>query len=232
MISPSANKHFLSRRPDLFIAQGYFEEIKKNSEEARRLYKHAYEQVSPGLLSGVLRHIHLERRSNNYEEVDKLFLYAMSVAEEAGNSGNLLYIISEYTRFHQFVMKNLGRALEIFEGKMEKVADQKAYYHSYISALNCLPDVEEKLKKIKAAYEFGLRNGSALPASEQLELWVSYIDFIRNSWNKTEEIKDIEARFRKAFHHQSVLTGEFKTKCKIKRMKRSETYDYPEANKR
>ena len=81
---------------------------------------------------------------------------------------------------------------------------------------------------IKKVFEFGLKNDSQLPASDQLELWVSFIQFIRNSWNDLEEIKEVEARFRKAFHHQNILTNDFKTKAKIKKMKRSEGYEYPD----
>ena len=52
---------------------------------------------------------------------------------------------------------------------------------------------------MNTAYEFWLRNGSVLSASEQLELSVSYIDFIRNSWNKTEKIKEMKPGLGKLF---------------------------------
>lgn len=227
-----ANKSFLSHRADLFVAQGYFEEVHKNIDEARRLYKHAYEQVTPGLLSGIFSHIRLERRARNFNEVDRLFKYAMTVAEEGGHSGNLLYVTAEYSHFHQFVMQDLTKAIQICESALEKAADKKALFYVYISVLNCLDNVETKLSKIKSTFEFALKSDSVLPLADQLEIWVSYMDFIRNSWKNTEDVREVENRYRKVFHHQNILTGEFKNKCKIKRMKRSEAYEYPEAIKK
>ena len=160
----------MSRKPELFVAQGYFEEVHKNVEEARRLYKHSYEQIAPGLLDGIIKHIHLERRCKNYDIVDRLFRYALNVAAEAGNSGNILYVSAEYARFNHYVLGDLSRAIEIYENCLEKAGDKKAIYYIYINALKCLSDAEEKLKKIKKVFEFGLKNDSQLPASDQLEL--------------------------------------------------------------
>lgn len=227
-----ANKKFLFRKPELFVSQGYFEETHNNIEEARRLYKHAYEQVAPGLLDGVISHIRLERRQKNYNEVDRLFKYAETITVDSENSGNYLYVVSEYARFHHFVLEDLNKAIEIYENSLPKTGDQKSIYYIYINALNCLNDIDLKLNKIKNAYELGLRTDSLLPGSDKLELWVSYMDFVRNSWKNSEDIKDIEARFRKNFHHQNLLTVDFKNKCKIKRMKRSDLYEYPEPIKK
>ena len=216
----------------MFIAQGYFEETHKNVEEARRLYKYAYEEVTPGLLEAVIKHINLERREKNYNEVDRLFKYAINIVNDTGNSGNIMYVSSLYARFHQFVMGDLSKAIEIYEQALEKSGDKKALYYIYINALNCLENLDLKLEKTKKAYELALKTDSSLPTTDQLEMWVSYIDFIRNSWKNTEEIKEIEIKFRKIFHHQNILTLDFKQKCKIKRMKRSEVYEYPDVMKK
>lgn len=227
-----ANKNFLSRRPELFVAQGYFEETHNNISEARKLYKHSYENVSPGLLDGILKHAQLERREKNFSQVDELYQQALSVAIEIGTSSHVAYVTTEYARFHYLVMQDLNRAIGIFEESLDKATSQKSIYFAYISTLNSLEDLDEKLKKIKAAYELGLRPESKLPLPEQLEMWVSYMDFMRNSWKNYEDVKEAEGKFRKIFHHQNVLTVEFKGKCGIKRMKRNENLDYPEPVKR
>ena len=223
-----ANKEFLSKRPELFVAQGFFEEVHGNAQEARRLYIHAYDSVAPGLIDGIVKHAHLERREKNYGKVDELFQYALDISFDSGDSGCILYITGEYGKFHLNTMKNLQRALGIYKKSLEKIPEQKPIYYLYISALGCIEDPDEKLEKIKEVFEFGLGVESKLLVSDQYELWVSYMDFVRSFWKNFEEVKEVEKRFRKHFHHQSVLTLDFKNRCGIKRMKKNERIDYPE----
>lgn len=227
-----ANTHFLARRPDLFVAQGYFEELHKNIDEARKLYKHAYEDVAYGLLDGIYKHINLERRQVNYDEVDRLYKLAYSIALDNGRTENIAFIASQFARFQEYQMKDLDRALEIYQEALNKAGDRKALYYIYINALNCLTDLSEKKSRIREVYEIGVVESSRLNFKERLELWVSYIDFMRDAWENVEELKETEERFRLVFHHQSSLSQEFKAAAKIKRMRRSATYEYPEPIKR
>jgi hypothetical protein len=58
-----------------------FEESLGHLEEARRLYKHVYEKVVPGLFAGLLQHLSLERRETNYEVADQLYSEAFNIEE-------------------------------------------------------------------------------------------------------------------------------------------------------
>ncbi|CAG9329093.1 unnamed protein product [Blepharisma stoltei] len=227
-----ANTHFLSRRPDLFIAQGYFEELHKHIDEARKLYKHAYEDVTPGLLEGVYKHINLERRQRNFEEVDRLFKFAYSIALENGKSDSIVFVAGQYANFSQHQMNNLDKAIEIYSDAIKKAGDKKSIYYAYINALGCLTDLQDKKTKIRDVYELGLSFNSDLSPQEKLELWVSYIDFMRDSWENGNELKELEERFRLVFHHQAALTQKFKASAKIKRMRRVPIYEESEPNKR
>lgn len=223
-----ANKDFLSKRPDLFVAQGYYEEMHGNIQEARKLYTHAYENIAPGLIDGIIKHAHLERREKNTDQSDELFQYALEVSFNSGDSGCILYVTGEYAKFHLNTMKNVPKALNIYKKSLEKIPEQKSLYYLYISAIGCIENPEEKLEKIKEVFEIGIGPESKLLASDQLELWVSYMDFVRRFWGNFEEIKEIEKRFRKQFHHQNMLTLDFKNRCGIKRMKKNDRVDYPE----
>lgn len=91
-----ANTNFLSRKPELFVYQGYFEEVHGNVDEARRLYKHAYENigkkyVAPGLVEGVYKHINLERKARNYDEVLRLYELAIDVAKQNKDSYTIAF---------------------------------------------------------------------------------------------------------------------------------------------
>ena len=43
-----------------------------------------------------------------------------------------------------------------------------------------------------------------------------------------EEVKEVETRFNKYYHHKTVMTNDFKARCGIKRMKKNDALDYPE----
>jgi pre-mRNA-processing factor 39 len=221
-----ANKSFLKWRPELVVAQGYFEEVHGDLDSARKLYRNAYENIAYGLLDGVFKHIHLERRQKNYEEVDRLFRFALDISFANGQSGHIVFVTAQYAQFCQYLMGELEKAVEIFEASLGRAGDQKELFYAYINALNCLSDRDNRLERVKSAYERAVSAESKLPANDQLEMWVAYIDFMRNSWQISEDVKEVEIRFKKVFHHQNIMTNDFKNRCKIRRTKREENIDY------
>jgi pre-mRNA-processing factor 39 len=223
-----ANKDFLSKRPEVFVAQGIFEETHGCFDEARKLYEQAYEQVAPGLIDALLRHAHLERREKSLERADLLFSRALDVSFNSGDSACIVFVTGEYCRFLNNSSKNLEKTLEIYQKSLEKASDQKSLYFLYISALKNIENNQERLERIRKVFEFGLQKESRLMENDQLELWVAFVDFMRRFWKDFEEVKDVEVRFRKCFHHQNVMCNDFKNRCGIKRMKKNDALEYPE----
>jgi len=217
------NKHFLFRKPYLFVSQGYFEELHGNTEEAKKLYKHVYEKVAPGLLNAVLKHINLERRNSNFTEVENLYQKALEVAENEGKPETIALIASHYGRFYQNIMKNPNKAIEVFESALEKAPGEKSLYLILVNAYKN----SDRTQEITNVYEKAIWS-TELPQRAKVEFWVGYIDFVRSTCEDKEKLREAEENFRLNFHHEDLLIEEFKKASGIKRMQRSASYEYPE----
>jgi hypothetical protein len=57
-----ANSKFLFRRPDLFLAQGYFEDVIGNLDAARRMYVHVHQNIQPSLWAAEAPELRAETR--------------------------------------------------------------------------------------------------------------------------------------------------------------------------
>lgn len=223
-----ANKDYLSKRPEVLVAHGVFEEMHGLVDEARRLYELAYDSVAPGLIDALIKHAHLERRASEFGKAEELFQRALDVSFACGDSACISFVTGQFCKFLLTSTRNLNKALEVFQISLEKASDQKSIYLLYINILRNIQDTEERFEKIRMVYEFGLAKDSRLMSNDQLELWVSYVDFMRNYWRNYEEVKEVEMRFCKNYHHQNIMTSDFKARCGIKRMKKNEALDYPE----
>lgn len=192
-----ANQEFLSRRPDLFLEQGIFEESLGHLDEARRLYQHVYDDVAPGLFSGLFKHLNLERREKNYEVVDKLYSEAFNIAETSEEPAILTYVTIHYAKYLSFVHGDHDRSLEIFENALRRVTDRKILYLSYIDALK--RKSHNKADKIKQIFERAFSEESKLEELEKKEIWVQYLDFMRDTWPNVGDVAQLELEFMRKF---------------------------------
>ena len=220
-----ANSKFLFRRPDLFIAQGYFEEVIGNLEEARRLYIHVYQHIQPGLLSAMLKHLNLERRQGKLEDVKKLYVEALVVARE--NTQALAHLAMHYARFQHQLLYDLNGAIHTLETHLH--TDNKQLYLTYVQYLRLMPVSLTRNDSIRAAYERGL--GSQMTKDHKMELWLSYMDFLRDHWEDHDQLMQVETRFQTTFFMAQSMTKAFKDKLKIKRHVSASSEQYPEVIK-
>jgi pre-mRNA-processing factor 39 len=232
-----ANTNFLFRKPELFVYQGYFEEVHGNVEEARRLYKHAYEKigkryVAPGLVEGVYKHINLERKAQNYDEVVRLYELAIDVAKQNNDSYTIAFISCHFARFLQHHLNDLDRALSVYEAAINLTTGHNFLYNLYIVGLWSLSDPISRLDRIKKVYEAAVNERNNLIEEERLELWLSYINFIRNHWPDRQETRDIEERFRRSFHHSNQFQSRFRQSCRIKQVRSARPFSYDNPLKR
>mmetsp|Transcript_15650 Transcript_15650/g.28481 ORF Transcript_15650/g.28481 Transcript_15650/m.28481 type:complete len:554 (+) Transcript_15650:344-2005(+) len=187
-----ANKEFLSRRPDLFLEQGIFEEGLGHLDEARRLYKHVYEKVAPGLFAGLFQHLSLERREKNFEVVDQLYSEAFNIAETSEEPAILTFVTVHYAKYLSLVHGDYRRSLEIYENALRRVTDRKVLYLSYIEALRCEQNRADKVRQI---FERAISETSNLDETEKKEMWVKYLDFMRDTWPDTSVVAKLELEF-------------------------------------
>lgn len=188
-----ANKEFLSRRPELFLEQGVFEESLGHLDEARRLYKHVYEKVAPGLFAGLFQHLSLERREKNYEVVDQLYSEAFNIAETSEEPAILAFVTTHYAKYLTLVHGDNRRSLDIHENTLRRVKDRKVLYLSYIEALRREP--QNRVENVKQIFERAISEESRLEEAEKKEIWVKYLDFMRDSWPNTPEVYRLELEF-------------------------------------
>ena len=220
-----ANSKFLFRRPDLFLAQGYFEEVIGNLDEARRLYVHVYQNIQPGLLSGLLKHLNLERRQGRLDEVQKLYAEALAVARE--NTHALAHLAVHYARFQHQLLKDLPAAIHTLETHLH--TDNKQLYLAYVQYLRLQPSSPTRNESIRSAYERAL--GSRMTKDHKMEMWLSYVDFMRTHWQDHDQLMQVESRFQTSFFLGQAMTKTFKEKLKIKRHVSASAEQYPEVIK-
>ena len=227
-----ANKKFLFRRPDLFLAQGYFEEVIGDLDEARRLYTHVYQNIrktytEPGLLSALFKHLNLERRLGNLATVQQLYIEGLGVARDTNNTQALAHLAMHYARFQHQLQGDLDGATKTLEDHLH--TDNKQLFLTYVQYVCFKPDSEERNQKVRTAYERALV--STVPKDQKMELWMSYIAFMRSHWQDHEELMEVETRFQASFFMGQIMTKAFKDKLKIKRHMMANAEQYPEVIK-
>ena len=151
---------FMKKRPDLYLAQGYFEEKLGNLDSARDFYKFVYEIIAPGLFDALFRHLNLEKRQKNYETVETLYEKAFKIAEESGQDTLVAFVSNHYAHFQLFVNNTPQKMIEIYEKAIARVKSKKYLYLAYIRSLSHLMDQEQRLEKIKKTYEAALSSES------------------------------------------------------------------------
>jgi pre-mRNA-processing factor 39 len=149
----AANAKLLFRRPELFIAQGYFEETHGDLEEAELLYRKVYENVEEGSLEAIFKHLGLELRRGDLEAVERLYHLAAGSAESSGDSSTLAFVSMHFARFLQSVKGDLEGALAVFARVEPKTKDKKALYMAYLNTLSLAKDSEDRTQRMTAVYE-------------------------------------------------------------------------------
>lgn len=149
----SANSKLLFRRPELFIAQGYFEETHGNLVEAEQLYRKVYEKVDRGSLEAIFKHLNLEKRRGDLVAVDRLYHLASAAADAIGDSNSIAFVSMHFARHLQQVKDDLEGALAIYARVEPKTRDKKAMYLAYLNTLSLLTDPNERNAKMTEVYE-------------------------------------------------------------------------------
>ena len=201
-----ANQHFLGKRPDLFLAQGHFEERLKNFDEARRLYKYAFETVAPGLLDGLMRLLNLERRLGNIPEVERLYSLALKIVDDSAETALIAFIYAKYAKFQYEFFQRKEECLRLFETTLPRVRDRKFFYLASIEALSLVENHEERLKKTRQIYQMAISEDTLvrvmqLSAQEKREMWEAYLIFMRDKWENLGECEAEEKVFKKLYYH-------------------------------
>mmetsp|Transcript_7407 Transcript_7407/g.13814 ORF Transcript_7407/g.13814 Transcript_7407/m.13814 type:complete len:533 (+) Transcript_7407:2057-3655(+) len=227
----SANLKLLFRRPELFIAQGYFEETHGNLEEAEVLYRKVYEKVDRGSLEAIFKHLNLEKRRNNLEAVERLYEQASESADAIGDSNSIAFVSMHYARYLQLVKGNLQEALEVYAKVEPKAKDKKAMYLAYLNTLSLITDTSERNQKMVSVYERAIVS-EKLSENERLELWVAYMDFVDTFIEDRATVMALKGRYRRVFFQAATVTADFKKRINISRKQRSIAPDFSAPHKR
>ena len=165
-------EQFLKKRPDLYLAQGHFEESLGNLEVARRFYKLVYESIAPGLFDAIFRHLNLERRAGDLSAVETLYDQAFAIARESGQDALIVFVSSHYARYQLYTNNNPPRMIEIYEKALEEVSSKKALYLAYIQSLSQISDEEVRLDRTRNTYEKAIGQESQVMFIYDLRLTV------------------------------------------------------------
>mmetsp|Transcript_18115 Transcript_18115/g.18108 ORF Transcript_18115/g.18108 Transcript_18115/m.18108 type:complete len:450 (+) Transcript_18115:273-1622(+) len=195
-----ANTKFLSRRVGMFIAQGQFEEKLDHFDAARALYKHAYVDLVPGLFDGLFKHLNLEKRAGNLEEVEKLYSQAFQFAETSTQDVLIAFVYQNYAQFQFYTMNRPQKMIELYEEALSKVSSRKSLYLIYIQSLSHLNNEDERLIKIKGTYEKAISDESELSLEEKEEMWILYLDFIRDQWMDIDTVRELEEKYAEKYY--------------------------------
>jgi pre-mRNA-processing factor 39 len=144
---------FMKNRPDLYLAQGSFEESLGNVEAAKGFYTQVYENIAPGLFDGIFRHLNLERRLGNFEKVEELFQFAFQQAYSSGQETLVMFVSSKYAQFQLYVKNDTQKMIEIYEKALSEISSKKSLYFAYIKALAQVQDKNKRLELTRKTYE-------------------------------------------------------------------------------
>lgn len=151
---------FLSKRPDLYLAQGHFEESLRKLDAARYFYKLVYEKIAPGLFDAIFRHLNLERRAGNLSEVEILYELALKAAEESGQDTLIVFVSSHYAKYQLYTRNNPEKMIEIYEKALAEITGKKALYLAYIQSLSQLRNEETRLNTVKKTFSQAVSESS------------------------------------------------------------------------
>lgn len=144
---------FTRRRPDLYLAQGHFEETLGKLDEARNFYKKVYIEIVPGSFDGIFRHLNLERRSGNSELVEELYKLAFKISYESGQDTLIMFVSAHYGKYQLYVKNEPMKMIEIYEKALNEITSKKSLYLAYIQALNLVRDRDLALENTRKTYE-------------------------------------------------------------------------------
>lgn len=195
-----ANTQFMSKRVGMFIAQGQFEEKLGYLDAARSLYKHTYIDLVPGLFEGLFKHLGLEKRVNNLEEVEKLYEKAFKIAENTSQDGLLAFVYHQYAQYQFYTKNDKQKMIGLYEEALKKISSRKSLYLIYIESMKHLENQDEKMEKIQKTYEKAISDESELSKEEKEEMWLLYLDFVRDQWSEIDTVRELEERYASKYY--------------------------------
>lgn len=146
-------QNFLKKRPDLYLAQGYFEESLGNLDTARGIYKLVYEVIAPGIFDAIFRHLNLERRCKKFDLVEDLYALLHKIANESGQDTLIVFVSCHYAQYQLYTNNNPQKMIEIYENTLKEISSKKVLYLAYIQSLCHIKDQETRLSNTKKTYE-------------------------------------------------------------------------------
>lgn len=151
---------FTKLRPDLYLAQGHFEESLNNLQEARWFYEEVYAKIAPGLFDGIFRHMNLEKRCKNIEKVEQLYQFAFKAAYESEQDTLILFVADHYAKYSLYLKNDPKSMIQIYEKTLSEITSKKSLYLSYIQSLVHEPETEVRLNKTRETYEKAVNENS------------------------------------------------------------------------
>mmetsp|Transcript_23885 Transcript_23885/g.33406 ORF Transcript_23885/g.33406 Transcript_23885/m.33406 type:complete len:634 (+) Transcript_23885:163-2064(+) len=184
-----ATSIFTKRQPECFLEYALFEERQGNIEKAREIYKHILENVSPGLVQGLVNQTNFERRQGNVEEACKIY----DAALEGANFEEIPLLAANAGKFYAKVKKDTNRAREIYEEALGHRTDCADLWLAYVtfedSASSSYAD------KIKPIFERALAEDSKLQARDREVLASFYLEYASDYAASLEDVRSIQQRF-------------------------------------
>ena len=155
-----AIQKFMKSRPDLYLAQGRFEETLGYVDKAREFYVKVYKDIAPGLFDGIFRHLNLERRAGNLQVVESLFNLALDFAKSSEQDSLIEFVSVQYANFNLFIKNDPDASIRVLEEVICLISSRKSLYLAYIQSLQHEKDLQVRLEKIRNTYEKAVGNSS------------------------------------------------------------------------
>lgn len=148
-----AIQKFMKSRPELYLAQGHFEEVLGHADKAREFYIKVYQEIAPGLFDGIFRHLNLERRAGNLDKVESLFNLALDFAKNSEQDSLIEFISVQYANFNLFIKNDPESSIKVLEEVIGQIGIRKSLCLAYIQSLQHEKQPEVRLEKIRQTYE-------------------------------------------------------------------------------
>mmetsp|Transcript_23036 Transcript_23036/g.37004 ORF Transcript_23036/g.37004 Transcript_23036/m.37004 type:complete len:815 (+) Transcript_23036:53-2497(+) len=184
-----ATSIFTKRQPECFLEYALFEERHGNIEQARGIYQHILENVSPGLVQGLVNLTNFERRRGNVEEACKIY----DAALEGANFEEIPLLAVNAGKFYAKIKKDANRAREIYEEALRHRTDCADLWLAYVTFEDSVSS--SYTDKIKPIFERALAEDSKLQAQDREVLASFYLEYASDYAPSLEDVQSIQKRF-------------------------------------
>eukprot|EP00118_Oscarella_pearsei_P003949 m.16413 g.16413 ORF g.16413 m.16413 type:complete len:598 (+) comp26905_c0_seq1:484-2277(+) len=161
----------LQHKPNIHLTWALYEEATGKVDKACQVLKDMLERF-PGLVSGVLQLINLERRRGNVGEAVTLYEKAIDSAKSVDDHG---FLSCQYATFLATVINNKSKGKEILKAAIAKDMKNKRLYLQLLDfEMNQFPVDESAVEEV-----FTLAKGSDMAAANKQELSERRILFLQ-----------------------------------------------------